>query len=147
MAEETQKVVELKFRITGVEIVKTQINPIQPGFTATDFQFTVNLETRIDPQKKLIIIIVTADIKADNNSELLGSIGAASIFTIENFDDVFKKVTDVTYDTPDNIMITLASISISTLRGIMFDQLRGTHLHGAILPIMDPKKFMVGEPQ
>jgi uncharacterized protein YbbC (DUF1343 family) len=35
----------------------------------------------------------------------------------------------------------LNSISLSTTRGAMFSTFKGTFLHGAVLPIIDPKQF------
>jgi hypothetical protein len=71
----------------------------------------------------------------------LGSFGAACSFEIENFEEIFIKTSVNAYNIPNDVMVTLISLSISTLRGIMFDQLRGTYLHNAFLPILDPKEF------
>lgn len=46
---------------------------------------------------------------------------------------------------PDNILVTFNSISISTMRGLMFAQFKGTFLHNAILPIIDPGSFITND--
>ncbi len=43
------------------------------------------------------------------------------------------------------IIIAMNSISISTLRGIMFSTLKGAYLRNAILPVIDPKSFHVNK--
>ena len=141
MSENISKNIDLRFKLKNIEILKTQINTAQPEFKANEFQFTIHLETKIEPADKLILIGVNADIKADNKPELLGSFGAACSFEIENFAEIFFKTSENAYNIPNDVIVTLISLSISTLRGIMFDQLRGTYLHNAFLPILDPKEF------
>jgi hypothetical protein len=43
---------------------------------------------------------------------------------------------------PEEFLTTINSISISTVRGVMFSQFKGTFLHNAILPVVDPKSFI-----
>lgn len=132
---------QVQLKMKGVELIKSQINPFVPGFTAKEFQFTLNVETKLDPLQQLAFIIISVDIKADDRPDILGVISSACIFGIDNFEKVFKKITEDKYDTSDDLMFMLISISVSTLRGIMFEQLRGTYLHMAFLPIIDPKQF------
>lgn len=70
----------------------------------------------------------------------LGSIKVGVIFEIANFDDYIdemnKKLT-----LPDVIFLTFNSIGISTTRGVMFSQFKGTFLHNAFLPVIDPKQL------
>lgn len=137
--------IQVNLKMKGVELIKSQINPPVPGFAAKEFQFTLNVETRLDPVQQLAFIIISVDIKSDNKPEVLGMVSSACIFGIDNFDDVFKKISENKYHTPDDVMFMLISISISTLRGVMYEHLRGTYLHAAFLPIIDPKQFKLTE--
>lgn len=141
MADKPAVKLKTQLRMKGVELLKTLINPPAPDFTAKEFQFNISLEVKFDQVQKLAFIITTSDVKSDNKSELLGIVSSACIFGIDNFDDVFKKMGDEKIDVPDEIMHILISISISTMRGVMFEQFRGTYLHSAVLPIVDPKQF------
>lgn len=145
MADTLPVKLSAQLRMKGVELLKTQINPPVAEFSAKEFQFNITLETRFDVVQKIAFIITTADVKADSKPELLGIVSSACIFGIDNFDEVFKKITDDKIDAPDEIMYILISISISTMRGVMFEQFRGTYLHGAVLPIIDPKQFKFGQ--
>jgi len=133
--------VQLKLSIKRVELIKSQINPVVPNFHAKEFQFTLHLETRLDPTQRLVFVTTSADVKADNKPEMLASVSSACIYGVENFDEVFKKSGDMYDIVDDQLMFPLLSISISTLRGIMFEQFRGTYLHQAYVPIIDPKQF------
>jgi hypothetical protein len=39
-------------------------------------------------------------------------------------------------------LLEINSISMDTLRGIMFSKFMGTYLHNAILPIIDSEQFI-----
>lgn len=136
---------QVQLKMKGVELVKSQINQPAANFSAKEFQFTLNIETKLDPLQQLAFIIVSVDIMADGKPDILATISSACIFGIDNFEEVFKKISEDKYDTSDNVMFMLISISISTLRGIMHEQLRGTYLHMAFLPIVDPKQFKAAE--
>ncbi|MCY7310623.1 MAG: hypothetical protein LH619_07585 [Chitinophagaceae bacterium] len=141
MADILPVAIPLQFKMKGVELLKSQINQPAANFSATEFKFNINIETKLDPVQKLIFVITTAEVKADDNQELLGVISSACIFGIDNFDEVFKKVSEDKYHIPDDVMLVFISISLSTLRGIMFEHFRGTYLHTAFLPVIDPKQF------
>ena len=141
MSEALPAGLQVKLKMKGVELIKSLINPPVPNFVAKEFQFTINVETRLDPLQQLAFIIISADIKSDNKPDILCTLSSACIFGIDNFEDVFKKISEDKYHTPDDVMFMLISISISTLRGVMYEHLRGTYLHAAFLPIIDPKQF------
>jgi hypothetical protein len=44
---------------------------------------------------------------------------------------------------PSGIIDLLNSVSVSTVRGMMFSAFKGTFLHNAVLPVIDPKTFKV----
>lgn len=141
MTDASKSSFQLMLRMKGVELMRSQINPQPVNFSAKEFQFTVNVENRLEPVQKVAIIVTSVDVKSDNNPEIHASLSSACIYGVDNFDEIFKKVDDEKYDTPDQVMFTLVSISLSTLRGILYEQFRGTYLHQAYLPIMDPKLF------
>jgi hypothetical protein len=133
--------ITMQFKLKGVELLRTMITQPVVSFSPTEFQFDISLESRIDPSQKLIFVVTTADVRSDNKPEQLAVVSAVCIFGIDNFEDIVKIRTDNQFEVNDEIMLILISISLSTLRGIMFEQFRGTFLHTAVLPIIDPKQF------
>jgi hypothetical protein len=71
-------------------------------------------------------------------------LSVSCIFEIANFEDVIKLEADGKVNIPQSLIETFNIISISTTRGVMFSTFKGTFLHGAVLPIIDPKQFQVG---
>jgi len=130
------------FQIKGIELLDVNLNhPKQPLPVQTTFHFNIDIEHQIDTDNKLIIVITTIDILHDESEIRLASIKASCIFEIQNFDD-FASVEFQQVSFPESMLITLNSISVSTVRGIMFSQFKGTFLHNAFLPIIDPKTFV-----
>jgi len=129
---------EIKFLIKGIELLDSNIiYPKAPLIGEVIFKFNINVEIKIINEQSLIMAIVSVDILDNKTIDKYGFIRVNCIFGVENFisfiDAETKKV-----DFPKQFITSLNSISLSTTRGIMYDQFRGTFLNGAILPILDP---------
>ncbi|MBC7426106.1 MAG: hypothetical protein H7321_06185, partial [Bacteroidia bacterium] len=72
---------------------------------------------------------------------LLGEISASFIYKADDFEYAVITTTDGNLSIPDSVMDNLNSLSISTMRGIVFTTFKGTFLHNAYLPIIDPTAF------
>lgn len=131
----------ISFQIKGIELLDVQINHSEePLKTQITFQFDISLEHRINANDKLIILICSINVNDEENSAKLGFLRASCIFEVNNIADfmVNKQI-----NFPDTILNTLNSITISTVRGIMFSQFKGTFLHNAHLPVINPQSFTV----
>lgn len=138
----TIKEQEFTFLLKGIELLDVKLNRLkQPLPVQTTFHFNIGLEHQISPENKLIIVVNTIDIIHEDNETRLASLQASCIFEIANFDD-FLIAGSQQPVIPDLFLTTLNSVSISTVRGIMFSEFKGTFLHTAILPIIDPKTFV-----
>lgn len=115
--------------------------PNKPVLSLGNFNFSVSGEFRIDPSQKLIFVIISTEIKTEDNAMTLGSLSISCIFHLVNFDEVIKNTADGKLEIPPGLAVTLNSISLSTFRGVLFSTFRGTYLHNAILPIIDPKSL------
>ena len=72
--------------------------------------------------------------------ELLAEVNINIFYVVENIKN-FENKKEKKMEFPEDFSIALNSVSISTLRGIMFSQFRGTYLHNAFLPIVNPKSL------
>lgn len=106
-----------------------------------EFQFEIKLNQNINPDQKVIVVICTIEVYGRNKQFRLGNIRIACHYQVpglENFRKNKKK-----YDIPEILSTTLNSITLSTARGCMFFQFKGTFLHFAVLPVMDPKSLKI----
>lgn len=128
--------------LKAIELLNTVITvPEIPDIPLDKFYFNVSIDSRSDESKRLIFVIVHIEIKSNNKIYTLGKISVNCIFEIVNYDHVVSKKEDGSLNIPANIIDALNSISLSTTRGIMFSTFKGTFLHNAIMPILDPKDF------
>lgn len=133
----------IDFQLKGIELIEACLN--HPKQAATDlkvFHFDMKLEHKLNFENKLIIVIIYIDLFNEKRDLKLGSLTSSCIFEILNFTD-FIDIKTNNISLPDDFLVTINSITISTARGIMFNQFKGTFLHNAFLPIVDPKSFTV----
>lgn len=144
MAKIENKDFNVEMQIRAIELLSGSLNlPANPNTPVTNFNFNISIESRADAVNKLVFVIVHVEIN-DDHSVVLGALSVSCIFEIVNFEDVIKVEADGKVNIPQRLIETLNSISISTTRGVMFSTFKGTFLHGAVLPIIDPKQFQVG---
>ena len=131
---------EIKFQLAGIDILEVNLkNPEAALPVPRKYNFETKIKTAINPAQKQIHVIPDVTVIYDEDKSVHASIKVNFIFEIDNFAD-FKSGKD--FDFPDQFIVTMVSISISTLRGIMYSQFRGTFLNNTILPIIDPKSFV-----
>lgn len=131
----------IEFQIKSIEILNSTLNnPRQPLPQKVEYQYDINLEHRLNLETGDIVIICTVSIFNQNKSLMLGQLIASCIFNVKDLKSIARKVPDK-IQLPTQFLITLNSISVSTMRGLLFSTFKGTFLHNAILPVIDPTSF------
>jgi hypothetical protein len=133
---------KITFKLKAIELLDATLN--HPGSLIpelTIFHFDVKLEQKVNIEEKLLFIVNDVEIFNEDRKLKLGSIKISCAFGIDNFTDFVDIKTNFT-NLPDPISMMLNSITLSTTRGVMFSQFKGTFLHHAYLPIIDPKSFI-----
>jgi hypothetical protein len=121
----------------------------------TDFSFSYN-DHKTDQQKKLeatievkahlgfnkekksaVLYISTKFYNDPKKEKKIISLDVGVVFEITNFDDFYNKGKDI-FRLPNNVVIIFTSLSLSTVRGILFEKLRGTLYHHLLLPVLNP---------
>lgn len=102
------------------------------------FNFDINIEHRFDIQNNRIIVISNFMIFIEGKE---GDVGRASISCIYNILEMGEYIDGNDITIPSEFITTINSLSLSTSRGILFMLFRGTFLHSAILPIINPSDF------
>ncbi|MCO5286194.1 MAG: hypothetical protein M9898_07255 [Chitinophagaceae bacterium] len=133
-------------QLKSIELLKGSISlPSVPEVSLNNFNFNISLESKADATNKFLFVIVSVEIRSEDQNHILGSLAVSCIYSIVNFDDVVKIQADGKLDIPQPLVEILNSISISTTRGVMFSTFKGTFLHNAFLPIIDPRSFQQTE--
>jgi hypothetical protein len=145
MAKIGNKDFNIDIQIRAIELLNGTLQlPAAQNTAVTTFNFNISIESKADAPNKLVFVIVHVEIKNDDYSLVLGALSVSCIFEIANFDEVIKIEENGRLDIPQPLIETLNIVAISTTRGVMFSTFKGTFLHGAVLPIIDPKQFRNG---
>jgi hypothetical protein len=133
----------VSFQLKGIELLDFCFNhPKQRIPAQMVFNFEVKIEHKIPTDSNFIAVVVTLQIYNGQREIKLGSIIVSCVFEIPELKEYIDPKNN-TPKLPDEFLTTINSISISTVRGVMFSQFRGTFLHNAILPVVDPKSFVI----
>lgn len=131
-----------EFRLQGIELLKGTLNlPPSMDASVANFNFTINVGSKVDAHNKLIFMIVDVEIRSEDQLHLLGALSVSCIYYVENYEKLIKILDDGRLNLPKAFLDMLNSISISTTRGIMFSTFKGTFLHNAILPLVNPQQL------
>lgn len=143
MAQTENKDYSVELQLKGIEILSQSINlPQSNDFTVNGFTFDIGVEIKFEPTNKLIFVFVNIIIFDNKEQQLiLGSALVNNIFLITNYNDIIQIDKNNKITLPTDVIMLLNSMSISTTRGVLFGIFKGTFLHNAILPIIDPKKI------
>jgi hypothetical protein len=125
----------VEFQIQGIELVESSFKFSEQRGGNDVFRFNINLEHLFNGDKDVLIVKTEINILDESSTEVVGNIKTHVAFNILNLAKYFK---DNKPNLPEVFVSTLNSISISTTRGMMFSAFRGTFLHNAILPLIDP---------
>jgi hypothetical protein len=129
------------FRLKNIEFLQSSIAAINFVIGLdTIFKFNINIEHIVNIDENWIAIRPNVEIFIEDKDFILGKLSSSLIFEVEN---LASYVVDKDLKLPSDIIMALNSISISTLRGIMFSTFKGTYLHNAFLPVIDPKAFNI----
>lgn len=131
----------VEFRIRSADIIEASLNP-QKGKSPKNpvFNFNIRLEHKINFEQKVILVDCEIQV-TDAKNEIAGNFKAGCVFDVTNLEGYKSKENSSKVDLPSDFVTTINSITISTVRGMMLVFFRGTYLHNAILPIIDPKSF------
>lgn len=128
---------ELFVRITGIEIVAKEMAPrpkVIPG--PEQFVFKINNEIQIQQKTKSLATFVDVLIldRNDHNKQY-AKLTTAMFIEIKNFNEALIKEGDG-FVLPKNLIDSLRTQSISTARGILYSEFRGTYLYKAFVPFL-----------
>lgn len=137
---------QVSFIIKDIQIASKSLNVprLKEGQELPEFAFKIQVEIGLNDKAKNSVHVVSVEIAPrDNQDEIWANISVACVFEIYNWEEIIER-NDLNLKLRDDVAELLNMISIGTLRGILFSEMRGTVLHNAILPVLDIKSFVKG---
>ncbi|MBV6440738.1 MAG: hypothetical protein DYG98_12775 [Haliscomenobacteraceae bacterium CHB4] len=127
----------IAFGIKGIEVVNTVIKAPAEAGTVSKFNFEMQFRAIANPKEKVVTIFSDVVIKDEERNVQIGQYSALFHYGVDDLDNLIVGNGHNQIEIPQPLLTTLLGISVSTLRGMMFEAFRGTFLHGGILPVVD----------
>ena len=130
--------IKIALRFIGLHIISKEMveMPIDLVIAAPIFNFDIRVESKVQAEKSLVLSVVHVSIRELNKPLKLANISTVCIFEIEDFINVVIHNEAGLYVIPDQLEALIRPVSISTTRGIIYSEFRGTYLNNAIMPII-----------
>jgi hypothetical protein len=135
----TEKTKKIEFKIVQIRNFSFSYNDHRVDNTR-ELESHVEVKANIGCNKDLknvIIFIKTKFYDSSNKEKLFTNLDVGFVFLIKNFDDFYNEGKDI-FQLPNNYIILFTSLSLSAIRGILFEKLRGTQYHNLLFPILNP---------
>ncbi|HEY1017918.1 MAG TPA: hypothetical protein VGE25_02925 [Sediminibacterium sp.] len=132
----------LRIKIDGIEILDKKLNQVKSISEDQEFRFEIKAQLSAQVEKRLAIVFSQVNIKKDDDDTILASLTIACGFSIPEIEEHFL-IEKSGVKIPKEIDLMLRSMTISTMRGILFSELRGTVLHKAYLPMIAPQTMTI----
>ncbi len=99
-------------------------------------QFQTNFQFRIIDSEELVICLISIKLVLLETKEDFAELKVENIFEIKPINAIIKK-DENSFNIPNEILANIASLSASTVRGILFEKLKGTIVEREIYPLFD----------
>lgn len=127
--------ITIAYKFHGLEQSKLVIAKRPENFDSKEFNFSLNIHEKINPEKGIVISVVQITFSSLNN-EPLAEIELLIGFEIEDFDKVVSRNKDGLFVLPKEFKDDIHQECISTSRGYVLFLLKGSYLHKAIIPLI-----------
>ncbi len=135
------KELKIEFQIVGIDILKFSYElPVGIELTQqTNFNFNIQTENKVNQNEKITFMIFKCEVSIAGQSNIIAEFHSSCVFSILNFDEVVTQDESNNFHINNHFLQTINMITISTARGLMYSAFKGTFLHAAILPLIDPR--------
>lgn len=131
----------MTFQIVNIEVLETKMDSSElPHNFVPDFRFEIQLENKGELEDEVLFVIVRVEVLNADLSLRLGKMVVSCAFEVPGLLALYDEKAAL-LNLPEALQVSLNSVAISTTRGILFAQFKGTFLHRAFLPVVDPKQF------
>ena len=141
------KEIALSLRFAEIKVSKYSQFELEKNFNKENkplVEFQSNFKFRIIEDEEKVACLVTVKLIIIETREEFSSLQVENIFEINPLKEIIKSKAENSYEIPDSILHNLVSISVSTVRGILSEKLKGTFAQNEIYPLVDPVSLFKG---
>jgi hypothetical protein len=135
--------VNIVIRVSGMEILSSEIFQPDAKKTADEYNFTLSIRHSIDVEGKSMSVVVSVLIHGHTKDDKLAQLELKIVYGFSDVSSVFiHNKNENTIEMNGQLMLMIFSTSLSTTRGVLYAWLHGTTLVNAYLPIIDAAQFL-----
>jgi hypothetical protein len=144
--KQDKKEITLNMRFKNIKVLKFSQFDLQNEVDSNKVplvKFQTNFQFRIIENEELLGCLITVKLVLLESEEDFAELKVDNFFEITPFSKITKKGENK-FDIPNAIIVNVASISASTIRGILFEKLKGTIVEKEIYPLIDVNSLFEG---
>ena len=142
---------QIQFRLANIMILSKNVNELKAlqqiknkeDEIKFNYNFTINIDTKVNAGLSIVIQNVHVIINDIDTLDVLAEFKIAFFFEIIEFDKFISLNKDGVYHIPIQLDSILKPVCISTARGIIYSELRGTYLQTSIMPVIFMTDFAI----
>jgi hypothetical protein len=139
----------INYGLKEIQTIKYNFNSPEKKITNQTIEFNFNILPTIKYLTEKDYILVTINVSVvikETEEEILNTETVFVYHAIDLKDFLVLKKDENTWSFKDSknegLLVTLISVSLSTMRGIIFEKAQGTILANSPIPIMNPSQFV-----
>jgi len=135
-----KKNITFNLRFAEINISKYSQFDLEKEFNKDEkllIEFQSDFLFRVLKEEGKIICVVSVKLIIIETKEYFAELKVENVFNIKPFDEIIKIESDDTFDIPDPVLHNLVSLSISTVRGILSEKLKGTIAQNEVYPLIN----------
>ena len=133
---------EIKFLFKDIQIASKQMfAPSALHAASAKYVFNNKVETKVLAEDKIVLIFVHVIISEPSSMSEAAKLTMICVFELPEYEQHILLQEDGSYFVPPHLDELLRTVSVSTARGILYSELRGTYLNSQIMPVVYLKDF------
>jgi hypothetical protein len=135
-----KKELTFNLRFSEIKLIKYSQFDIEKEFDTEAkglIEFQSNFNFKILFKEEKIVCIVDVKLVINETKEEFAQIKVENYFNVDPFKEVIKEKSPNNYDIPNPLLHNLVLLSISTVRGIMSEKLKGTIAQREVYPLIN----------
>lgn len=131
----------LNIRYANIEVSKFSQFDLKAEFDKEAkplVNFNSNFQFKVLPDEERMNCIVSVIVSIIETGEPLCELNVKNAFDVKSLAKIVKTKKNGEFDVPTDILSTIVSLSISTVRGILHEKLKGTIIQGEVYPLINP---------
>jgi hypothetical protein len=143
-----EKEITYNLRILDIKVVRFSQFELLENFDETRFplvEYQTNFDFRVIEEEEKIISIITVKIKMIETNEYFAELIVETSFFVSPIGIIVTKTDNEKYDVKGIVLYNIASVSLSTIRGILFERLKGSIIQKELYPLADLSRVFLEE--